>query len=181
MPLQNKVDPFGAIHAVSMRGDLMGNRGCLHNEHKQLVRQRSSYRAWVACLLQFKGVQRELMAPRQYTELFFLDEATALAAGHRPCFYCRRADAKWFAQAWHQGHGFPAETLVRVKDMDDALHRDRLLPDEARIVPLSQLPYGSIFSTLDRPEIALLTQLRACLNGPSMDIERRICARGTKW
>ena len=84
MPLQNRVDPFGLIHAVSERGTMMGNRGgCFHTEEKALKSTHWKTRQWITCVLEFKGRQRELMAERQYTELFFLDEVTALAAGHR--------------------------------------------------------------------------------------------------
>lgn len=149
MPLQNKVDPFGAIHAVSMRGNLMGNRGCLHNEHKQLIRQRTSYRAWVSCVLEFKGIRQELMAPNSYTQLFFLDEATALSAGHRPCNTCRRPAAVEFAAAWHKAYDFSPNRKVLVKDMDEALQRDRLLVDSARLGRFDDLPHGAMFSMQD--------------------------------
>ena len=95
MPLQNRVDPFGLIHAVPDRGTLMGNRGgCFHTEAKVLKPTHWKTRQWITCVLDFKNRQRELMGENTYTELFFLDEATALAAGHRPCYECRYADAK---------------------------------------------------------------------------------------
>jgi len=88
MPLQNRVTPFGEIVASEARGTLMGNRGCLHDAHRALSRRRWTTRAWLSCLLSFGGRRRELMRPGYYTELFFLDEATALAAG--PCAECHR-------------------------------------------------------------------------------------------
>jgi hypothetical protein len=104
MARRNRVSPFGNIEADPARGTLMGNRGCLVNASGELVRDWNGKR-WITCLLEFKGrpPRRPLMAPGRYTELFFLDEATACAAGHRPCFECRRADANAFAAAWHPG------------------------------------------------------------------------------
>jgi len=83
--LQNRVDPFGNIIRTPERGHWMGNRGLLHNEHQEIVRP-FRLKAWITCVLAFKGRRRKVMAPGQYTELFFFDEATAFAAGHRPCF-----------------------------------------------------------------------------------------------
>ena len=104
MPLQNRVTPFGDLVAVPERGMLMGNRGVLHDEARRIVRF-SRGRRWICCLTEFKARRRPVMAPGRYTELFFLDEATALAAGHRPCVECRRADAMRFRAAWAQANG----------------------------------------------------------------------------
>jgi hypothetical protein len=94
MPLQNRVTPFGEIVAIVQRGLFTGNRGIIHDPAtRTLLRRRWTTRAWITCVCDFKGRRREVMARRSWTELFFLDEATALAAGHRPCFYCRRTDA----------------------------------------------------------------------------------------
>lgn len=101
----------------------MGNRGgCLHSPDGRIVRSHRS-RAWLVCLLEFRGRRRSVMAPGLYTELFFLDEATALAAGHRPCFECRRGDALAFAQALT---GRDPGEAVRAGEVDDALHPHRL-------------------------------------------------------
>jgi hypothetical protein len=131
MPLQNRVTPRGDLIAVPARGALMGNRGRLHDEERRIVRrQLSGYRAWVTCLLAFKGRQRPVMAPGRYTELFFLDEATALAAGHRPCGECRRADYRRFAAAWLAGN--PERGVagpVPIAAIDREMHRDRLAED----------------------------------------------------
>ena len=100
MPLQNRVPPFGEIVADPARGTMMGNRGGrLHDDERRLGRRRSAGRAWICCRLSFNGRRREVMAANRYTELFFLDEATAFAAGHRPCFECRRRDAQRFRDA----------------------------------------------------------------------------------
>src|SRR5215213_5850381 len=96
MPRQNRVTPLSDIIADPARGLVFGNRGCLHDDDGR-IRRHHAGRAWIACRLRFKDRRRVLMQPRRYTELFFLDEATALAAGHRPCAECRRADALSFA------------------------------------------------------------------------------------
>jgi hypothetical protein len=97
MPLQNRVDPFGELHGVPDRGLLMGNRGgCFHRDDQSLKDRHWTSRRWIICVLNFKDRRRKLMQPGLYTELFFPDEATALASGHRPCFECRRADAAAF-------------------------------------------------------------------------------------
>lgn len=97
MTLQNRADPFGTLHRVPARGLFMGNRGgCFHNNDKTLKERRWASKRWIICVLNFKDRQRKMMQPGLYTELFFLDEATALASGHRPCFECRRAEATAF-------------------------------------------------------------------------------------
>jgi hypothetical protein len=123
MPLQNRVTPFNELVAVPERGMFMGNRGNLHDDQRRIVRF-SAVRRWICCRTEFKGRRRELMAPGLYTELFFLDEATALAAGHRPCFECRREDANRFRAAWAAAAGHAGALLV--DDLDRALHEDRL-------------------------------------------------------
>lgn len=128
MPLHNRVTPRGDLIAVPARGALMGNRGRLHDAGTRIVRRQVfSYRAWVTCLLAFKGRRRTLMTPGRYTELFFLDEATALAAGHRPCGECRRPDFRRFKTAWlaaNPERGLAAP--VPIGAIDRELHRDRL-------------------------------------------------------
>src|SRR5579884_3965447 len=89
MPRQNRVTPFGEIITTSERGTFMGNRGVLHDAEGRIGRAWQVKR-WLVCVLEFRGRHRMVMTPGRYTELFFLDEATALAAGHRPCFECRR-------------------------------------------------------------------------------------------
>jgi hypothetical protein len=120
-PLQNRVAPDGALHAVAERGMLMGNRGGrLHGPDSRLGRRRWASRAWICCEIAFRDRRRTVMGAG-YTELFFLDEATALAAGHRPCFECRRAEARAFAAALS---GAPQ----RAPEIDRLLHADRLGP-----------------------------------------------------
>jgi hypothetical protein len=107
MPLQNRVTPSGEIVADPSRGLMMGNRGCLHGQCRRLGASRWRSKLWICCLLDFKGVQRDPMPPGRWTALFFLDEATALAAGHRPCGYCRRGDYLDFAEAWRTARHLP--------------------------------------------------------------------------
>jgi hypothetical protein len=126
MPLRNRVTPCGEIIGTPERGTLFGNRGVLHNERREIVRV-SAHRSWVACVLEFKGRRRRLLMPNRFTELFFLDEATALAAGHRPCAECRRERYKAFRSAWLKGNrhlGLADD--VRVAEIDKVLHRDRI-------------------------------------------------------
>jgi hypothetical protein len=98
VPLRNRVAPSGEILATAARGTFMGNRGILHDENRRIVRQSRSD-AWLICLLDFRGRRRQVMSPGTYTELFFLDEAVALAAGHRPCGECRRTHHRAFIDA----------------------------------------------------------------------------------
>ena len=119
MPLQNRVDPFGELFATAARGTMFGNRGGkFHTDEQTLTARRWVSRQWICCVLDFKGRQRDVWG-RYYTELFFLDEVTALAAGHRPCFECRRKDAVEFASR------FPGRR-VSAPAMDDVLHTERL-------------------------------------------------------
>src|ERR1700722_11047961 len=104
MPLQNRVTPFGDIVAIPQRGTLIGNRGIIHDPvTRTLLGRRWATKAWLGCGLHYKERRREVVSRRSWTELFFLDEAVALAAGHRPCFYCRRKDAEAFRAAWAEG------------------------------------------------------------------------------
>jgi len=131
MPLQNRVTPDGEIVATPHCGLLMGNRGgAFHLPDKTLGQRRWATKQWIACVLEFKGRHREIMQPNRYTELFFLDEATALAAGHRPCFECRRADADRFAELWAKAHG--GDERARAPAMDEELHAERLAGDRSK-------------------------------------------------
>jgi hypothetical protein len=144
MPLQNRVSPFGDLIAVPERGLVYGNRGCLHDSYGK-IRRHHDGRRWIACRLSFRGRHRvPLLRPGGYTELFFLDEATALAAGHRPCALCRRADYDRFVQLWSGRH--PGETGADA--IDRRLHAERLQPDGRRQrrhpVRARDLPDGAI-------------------------------------
>jgi hypothetical protein len=145
-PLQNRVTPFGDVVTIAQRGLLTGNRGIIHDPAtKTLLRRRWTSTAWIICTCDFKGRRRDVMGGRSWTELFFLDEAIALAAGHRPCFFCRRAAAEAFRAAWASGNGgpVPAATL-----MDTILHTERLDHGDKRVHPLEEsltsLPNGAV-------------------------------------
>jgi hypothetical protein len=146
MPLQNRVTPTGDIIATSHRGLFTGNRGIIHDPAtKTLLKKRWSSPAWITCLCEFRGWRRPVMGRRSWTELFFLDEATAFAAGHRPCFFCRRDDANRFRAAWEKGNGV---TDIRAREMDAVLHRERLEHGRKRLhplpMPVEQLPDGAM-------------------------------------
>ena len=138
MRFQNRVNPEGEICFASERGTLMGNRGCLHDD-TQKIRYTSKRDAWVTCLLSFKERKRELMQPGQYTELFFLDEATALAAGHRPCAECRRERYKQFLAAWPS-----QDSGVRAENIDRVLKSERAEDVRVPASKLVQLPNGAM-------------------------------------
>ena len=131
-PFLNRVDPFGAIHATEHRGTMLGNRGGrFHRDDKSLKDRRWASTHWIACELHYKNMHHEAMG-KGYTSLFFLDEVTALAAGHRPCCFCRRVEAKQFL-----GPG-------KVGPFDDALHRERLGPKP--VVDVAGLPDGTMIA-----------------------------------
>lgn len=130
MALTNRVTPDGHIVATQARGTLMGNRGgMMHRLDKTLGPRQWVSKSWITCRLSFKGRWREVMGPNSYTELFFLDEATSFAAGHRPCYECRRQDALSFAELWAEqnssGHD-AGRGRARAGDIDAVLHRERL-------------------------------------------------------
>ncbi|NRF39579.1 hypothetical protein [Pedobacter foliorum] len=131
--LQNRVTPFGNIIKTSARGSLMGNRGLLHNE-KQEIKRPFKLTAWITCVLEFKDRKRPVMAPGQYTEFFFMDEATSFAAGHRPCFECRRSEASAFKTFWLKGnpeYGFNSKTPIKL--IDDILQKERIDTDYKKV------------------------------------------------
>jgi hypothetical protein len=147
MPRQNRVTPFGALIATESRGTLMGNRGCLHDE-QQRIRRLFAGKRWIICVLEFRGRHRAVMSPGRYTELFFLDEATALAAGHRPCSECQRERYLLFRDTWAAANGMLVSGAPPSADeMDRILHEERL--DEHRgkrtwMAPLVDLPPGAM-------------------------------------
>lgn len=162
MPLQNRVMPDGEIIAHPARGTLMGNRGgAFHRDDQTLGKRRWASRQWIACLLSFKNRHREVMQPRRYTELFFLDEATALAAGHRPCFECRRGDALAFAELWAQSRGHTERASAGA--MDRILHEERLTAHNHKRtfrVALATLPPGAMVRWQGRAALVAGTTLR---------------------
>lgn len=148
MPLQNRVSPFGEIVATAHRGRFTGNRGIIHDPAtRTLLNRRWSSKAWITCVCEFRGRRRKVMSRRSWTELFFLDEATSFAAGHRPCFYCRRDDATAFRDAWAEGNRLSKPYAT---EMDAMLHSERLDGRVKRVhplpVPISGLPDGAMIA-----------------------------------
>jgi hypothetical protein len=167
MPLQNRVTPTGDIIATPHRGLFTGNRGIIHDPAtKTLLTRRWASQAWLTCVCEFRGWRREVMGGRSWTELFFLDEATALAAGHRPCFFCRRDDALRFRAAWEVGNGVAG---VLARDIDAVLHQERLSGGKKRLhprtTPLEQMPDGAMVQ--QGTESFLIAQGRALLWSPA--------------
>lgn len=157
MPLQNRVTPLGDIVATRERGLFMGNRGIVHDpQTRKLLTRRWTSQAWLICVLQWRGVRRNLMGKGSWTELFFLDEATALAAGHRPCFLCRRAAAEAFQASFPaRGQGVPP----KAGDIDRVLHAERLDGRRKRLhaltSPAANLPDGAMILQDGAPHLIL--------------------------
>jgi hypothetical protein len=151
MPKQNRVTPFGSILAMPERGTFMGNRGVLHDNEGRIKRTWQVKR-WIVCVLEFKGRKRKVMAPGRYTELFFLDEATALAAGHRPCAECRRERFNAFRTAWLAANAGSGSQLPTATEIDNRLHLERIGPDSSKrlfTTGLDALPDG-VFIKVER-------------------------------
>jgi hypothetical protein len=145
VPRQNRVTPFGDIVAIPDRGTFMGNRGVLHDAEGH-IRRAWQLKRWIVCVLEFRGRKRQVMTPGRYTELFFLDEATALAAGHRPCAECRHDRFLDFCNAWAKAH--PAggtSSRPSADEIDQRLHAERIAPDRSKrsfVTALDDLPDG---------------------------------------
>lgn len=152
--LQNRVDPWGNLCAVPDRGTLMGNRGILHDNSNNIVRP-WAHKSWVICLTKFNNIERpKPFSKGNYSELFFLDEATGLAAGHRPCWYCQRERNKLFKDAWIKAN-VPSERRgsVTMAEIDKVIHSERALPSRGKktfAAALTDLPVGTMFDHDDR-------------------------------
>ena len=152
MPLRNRVTPLGDLVADPARGLVYGNRGCLHDDRGE-IRRRFATRRWIACRLEFKGWHRKaLMQPGKFTELFFLDEATAFAAGHRPCALCRREDYNRFLELTGAGGA---------DEIDERLHEERLDGNGRRLDrgPVETLPDGAFVLRRGEPWLVLANDL----------------------
>ncbi|WP_341366426.1 hypothetical protein [Yoonia sp. BS5-3] len=153
MPLQNRVLPTGEIVADPARGTLTGNRGIIHRPNRTLGTSRWSHHAWICCVLDWQGRKRPVMTGRKWTELFFLDEAVAFAAGHRPCGYCRRAAYQQFVTAWTKAAG----DRPSAKEMDKVLHCARIIPrsrtQQTYQAPLADLPSGATVLHDNQPHV----------------------------
>jgi len=155
MPLQNRVTPFSELVSDPARGLLYGNRGCLHDDSGR-IRRMYATRRWIACQLEFRGWQRgPKLQPGLFTELFFLDEATAFAAGHRPCALCRRADYVRLGETWRELH--PGQ--VGADAIDLQLHSERLAPGTRAQLhhasALDELPDGAFVVRENEPWLVL--------------------------
>ena len=154
--LQNRVDPFGNVIKTTARGHWMGNRGLIHDEQQNIIRP-FKLKAWLTCVLEFKDRKRKVMSPNLYTELFFLDEATAFAAGHRPCFECRRKDYNHFKTAWLKGnpeYGFDEKTSIN--EIDKILHEERMDKHGQKIMyeaSIKNIPDGTFILLDDKPGV----------------------------
>lgn len=148
MALQNRVSVEGELVTTNARGTLMGNRGIIHDAgSKSLLTRRWQHQAWVCCRLEWKGFQHPIMGTGAYTELFFLDEATALAAGHRPCAFCRRADFNAFKSAWIEANCAAHTGFLPMPAIDKRLHQDRVTRKRQQITyidSLKRLPDGVV-------------------------------------
>ena len=159
MPLQNRVTPLGELIADPARGMVYGNRGCLHDASGRIRRPFNGKR-WIACRLRFRGWHRSpLMQPGRFTELFFLDEATAFAAGHRPCALCRREDYVRFTEVWREIHPDDAGADA----IDARLHAERFDPrsrtQRHHEANLDGLPDGAFVIRSGAPHLVLGTEL----------------------
>lgn len=147
MTLQNRVDPKGNLHAVPDRGTLMGNRGILHNDKKQIVRPWAQ-KSWITCSLTFQNEKRKLFSQGSYSELFFLDEATSFAAGHRPCWQCQRDRYIPFKNGWMKANlSTPTPAAYSIKKIDDVLHTERVINNGEKQTfdaLLADIPDGTI-------------------------------------
>lgn len=173
MPLQNRVDPWGQLRAVPARGTLLGNRGIIHNHAREIVAPWRT-KAWITCQLAWKGWRRTLMRPGSWTELFFLDEATAFAAGHRPCAYCRRARFTEFKTAWLAANPAALSSATpRIAEIDTLLHTERARRGGGKVTyeeELSALPDGTMIELDAVAYLVWRTRLqRWSFNGYSRD------------
>lgn len=152
--LQNRVDPFGRLIKTRERGLWLGNRGVIHDDQRQIVRP-FKLKAWITCVLAFKGRHREIMQPNRWTELFFLDEATSLSAGHRPCFQCRYKDHQRFKEFWLKGnpeYGFNMKTPIA--EIDTILHAERISGNKSKVTYMGNtkgLPDGTFIVYDEKP------------------------------
>jgi hypothetical protein len=168
MPLQNRVTPLGELIAVPERGLVYGNRGCVHDEQRR-IRRMYQVKRWIACRLEFRGRRRAAgpMPPGRYTGLFFLDEATAFAAGHRPCAECRREDYNRFVGLWG----------ARADAIDAQLHEERMRRfHEAR---LEELPNGAFVLEDGEPFLVLGDSLLRWTPGGYTERRPRATRRAT--
>jgi len=163
MPLQNRVDPYGQLHAVAARGAWMGNRGILHDDAQKIVAPWRLQR-WITCVLSFRGRRRNVFTPHRYSELFFLDEATSFAAGHRPCAECRRERYNEFRAAWIETNPHAdMEQAIPAEEIDRVLHTERAIRGGGKrtyLAKLKSLPPGVFVAHEGRAHVVWYGALR---------------------
>lgn len=168
MTLQNRVDPWGNLNAhPSKQATLMGNRGVLHNDLKEIVRP-WRLKAWINCVTEFKGNKRRLFSPNRYSELFFLDEATAFSASHRPCAECQRPRSNQFKTAWLQANLSDhcteqrPHTKIKLSEIDKQLHQERIDQDHSKVTfdaRIQDLPVGTSVEYLGQTLMIVATRV----------------------
>lgn len=159
-PLQNRVLPTGEIVAHPARGRLLGNRGCIHQLDRRLGVSRWRSPMWISCVLRWGNVRRDVMPPGRWTALFFLDEATALSAGHRPCGYCRRLDHLAFGEAWRRAQGLAVRPKAHQMDLE--LHHERVDRSRRKLTwsaPVGELPTGAMVLQAGQPALVVRGRL----------------------
>jgi hypothetical protein len=157
LPRQNRVTPFGKFEATPARGLLMGNRGILHDDHGNIGSAQWRHKSWIVCALSFKNYKAAINPPGHYTQLFFCDEATAFAAGHRPCAECRRPDYRRYIEAWQAAYS--RESPPRAGEMDALLHQARLGPNRQQVRVrrcINELPDGTVVVLPEESDAAWL-------------------------
>jgi hypothetical protein len=160
MSLQNRVNPFSSLIATPERGAWTGNRGVIHNPEKKIVKNHA-IKAWICCVLDYKDFRRQIMSPNRWTELFFLDEATAFAAGHRPCGFCRHPDFKRFKSLWLSANReqYGLQEGSKMDAVDAFIHQERLDKNGRQRTfkaTLSDLPDGCFITRDDELNSAYL-------------------------
>ncbi|OTG83019.1 hypothetical protein [Acinetobacter sp. ANC 4648] len=165
MTLQNRIDPWGNLESnPSKKAMLMGNRGVLHNKEKK-KNWRWKLKTWISCLTQFKGNKREIFAKGCYSELFFLDEATAFAAGHRPCAECQRDRSQQFKTDGYKPQANRPNEKLKLAEIDTQIHQESITADQQKVTfntVLANLPMGTCFEY--QSEIFMITQENYHLN-----------------
>lgn len=154
--LQNRVDPYGNLIRTAARGAWTGTRGLIHNDQQEIIRA-FKLKAWITCKLEFKGRKRKMMSPNRYTELFFLDEATAFAAGHRPCCECRREDFNRFKSYWLTGNPeYDFNLKTSIKYIDEVIHAERINKQQSAVTFKENghdIPNGTFISFNNEPYV----------------------------
>lgn len=159
---QNRVTPTGEMIRTTARGTFMGNRGVIHNDNAE-IKHIYKIKAWITCLLQFKGRRFEIMKPKRFTALFFLDEATSFAAGHRACNECRKEDFKKFKSLWIKGNPeYDFNMKTKIAEIDAIVHSERINSAGEKVtfeMDTSEIPDGSFVLMHSKPYLFFQSRL----------------------